>query len=238
MLDAIDIKGIISTIIQPNIKYLLIILVIVSLIARYLDTNIIYMISILLFLIVNYKSILGSLNDIKKSESRIERVIENNRKTRREIHFSEELDKYLYKLRRFKKYNPNGYNEGYKYMRMFTHTIHDLEKSDISHPRQYFENAQLYLKKSLNLFQSIGLSVPEENYIQSLKYNNLKDNNLSNRIGKLCKKIYKYCSGVLYNLSMRFDKDFIDNPNIYKNHIAINNDFIEESNIYDSYELY
>ena len=90
--------------------------------------------------------------------------------------------------------------------------------------------------KTRNYFQSIGLSIPEESYIQSLKYN--KDNNLSNRIGKLCKKIHKYCSYILYNLSLRIDKDFIDNPNIYKNHIAINSDFIEESNIYNSYELY
>lgn len=239
MLDTIDIKGIISTIIQPNIKYLLIIIVIVFLIAQHLDTNIIFMISILLFVIVNYKSILNSLNDIKRSESRVERIIENNRKIKREINFSEELDKYLYKLRKFKKYNPNSYDEGYKYMKMFMHSIHDLERSDISHPKQYFENAQLYLKKSLNYFQSIGLSIPEESYIQSLKYNkDNKDNNLSNRIGKLCKKIHKYCSYILYNLSLRIDKDFIDNPNIYKNHIAINSDFIEESNIHDSYELY
>jgi len=108
MLDAIDIKGIISTIIQPNIKFLLIIIVIVFLIAQHLDTNIIFMISILLFVIVNYKSILGSLNDIKKSESRVERIIEDNHRTRREIHFSDELNKYLHKLRRFRKYNPNS----------------------------------------------------------------------------------------------------------------------------------
>ena len=238
MLDAIDIKGIISTIIQPNIKYLLIVIVIVFLIAQHLDTNIIFMISILLFVIVNYKSILNSLNDIKRSESRIERVIENNRKIKRDINFSEELDKYLYKLRRFRKYNPNSYDEGYKYMKMFIHTIHDLERSDISHPKQYFENARLYLKKSLNLFQSIGLSVPEENYIQSLKYNKFEANKLSNRIGKLCKKINKHCSYILYNLSLRFNEDFFEKPNIYKNHIVINNDFIEESNIYDSHELF
>ena len=158
MLDMIDIKGIISTIIQPNIKYLLIIITIIFLIAQHLDTNIIFMISILLFVIVNYKSILGTIDDIKSKESKIERVIEDNHRTRREIHFSDELDKYLHKLRRFRKYNPNSYDEGYNYIKMFMHTIHDLERDDISHPKQYFENAQLYLKKSLNLFQSIGLS--------------------------------------------------------------------------------
>ena len=78
----IDIKGIISTIIQPNIKFLLIIIVIIFLVSQHLDTNIIFMISILLFVIVNYKSILGSINDIKKGETKIERVIENNHRTK------------------------------------------------------------------------------------------------------------------------------------------------------------
>ena len=239
MLDAIDIKGIISTIIQPNIKYLLIIILIIFLIAQHLDTNIIFMISILLFVIVNYKSILGSLNDIKKSESRVERIIEDNHRTRREIHFSDELDKYLHKLRRFRKYNPNSYDEGYNYIKMFMHTVHDLERDDISHPKQYFENCQLYLKKSLNLFQSIGLSVPEEKMIHSLKYNRFEANKLSNRIGKLCKKINKHCYYILYNLSLRFNEDFFEKPDIYKCEIELNTGLVEESNTFDhSHELF
>lgn len=95
MIDAYDIKGIISTILQPNIKFLLIIIIIIFLVAQHLDTNIIFMISILLFIIVNYKSILGSINDIKKGESKKERVIEDNHRTKREIHFSDEYYNFL-----------------------------------------------------------------------------------------------------------------------------------------------
>ena len=47
---------------------------------------------------------------------------------------------------------------------MFLFTIHDLEKDNISHPRQYFENAELYLSKSLNSFQSISISVLSKIY--------------------------------------------------------------------------
>tara|TARA_B100000123_G_scaffold271501_1_gene251504 strand:+ start:811 stop:1530 length:720 start_codon:yes stop_codon:yes gene_type:complete len=239
MLDSIDVKNILSTTIQPNIKYLLIIITIILLGSQYLETNIIFMISILLFLFVNYKSILNTIDDIKKEESRVERIIEDNHRTRREIHFSEELDKYLHKLRRFRKYNPNSYDEGYNYIKMFMHTIHDLERDDISHPRQYFENAQLYLKKSLNLFQSIGLSVPEEKMIHALKYDKFEANKLSNRIGKLCKKIYKHCYYILYNLSLRFNEDFFDKPDIYKYEIELNTDLVEESNTFDyTHELF
>ena len=235
----IDLQNIISTIIQPNINFLLIILVIILLISQYLDTNIIFMISILFFILVNYKSILGTIDDIKSKSTKVERIIEDNKRTKREIHFSDELNKYLHKLRIFRKYNPNSYDEGYNYIKMFMHTIHDLESDDISHPKQYFENAQLYLKKSLNLFQSISLSVPEEKYIHALKYNKFESNKLSNKIGKLCKKIHKHCYYILYNLSLRFNEDFFSKPDIYKTEINLNADVVEESNTFDhTHELF
>ena len=76
----------------------------------------------------------------------------------------------------------------------------DLEKDNISHPKQYFENAELYLSKSLNYFQSISISVPEENFIETLKYNQFNSSKLSNRIGILCKDLHKHCYYLLYNL--------------------------------------
>jgi len=239
MIDTINLKEILNTIIQPNLKFLIIIVVILLLAAQYLETNTIFMISILFFIIVNYKSIVGTIDDIKRKESKRERIIEDNHRTKREIHFSDELDKYLHKMRKFRKYNPQSYDSGYNYMKMFMYTIHDLEKDDISHPKQYFENSQLYLKKSLNLFQSIGLSVPEENMIHALKYNKFESNKLSNRIGKLCKKIYKHCFYILYNLSLRFNEDFFEKPDIYKCEIELNTDSVEESNTFNEfYELF
>lgn len=239
MIDSIDTTKFLKTIIQPNIKFLLIFSVILVLATRYLETNVIFIISILLFVFVNYKSILNTFDDIKDKENRIERVIENNHRVKHEIHFSEELDKYLHKMRKFRKYNPQSYDLGYDYIKMFMYTIHDLEKDNISHPKQYFENAQLYLKKSLNLFQAITLSVPEEKYIHALKYNRFEANKLSNRIGQLCKKIYKHCYYLLYNLSLRFNEDFFNKPDIYKTEINLNADVVEESNTFDhSHELY
>jgi hypothetical protein len=239
MIDTINLKDILNTIIQPNIKFLIIIVVILLLAAQYLETNTIFMISILFFILVNYKNIIGTIDDIKRKESRVERVIEDNHRTKREIHFSDELNKYLHKMKKFRKYNPQSYDSGYNYMKMFIYIIHDLEKDDISHPKQYFENAQLYLKKSLNLFQSIGLSVPEENMIHALKYNKFESNKLSNRIGKLCKKIYKHCFYILYNLSLRFNEDFFEKPDIYKCEIELNTGLVEESNTFnESYELF
>ena len=239
MIDSIDTTKFLKTIVQPNIKFLLIFSVILVLATRYLETNVIFIISILLFVFVNYKSILNTFDDIKNSENRIERVIENNHRVKHEIHFSEDLDKYLHKMRRFRKYNPQSYDSGYNYIKMFMYTVHDLEKDNISHPKQYFENAQLYLKKALNLFQAITLSVPEEKYIHALKYNQFESNKLSNRIGQLCKMIHKHCYYLLYNLSLRFNEDFFKKPDIYKTEINLNADVVEESNTFDhSHELY
>ena len=54
---------------------------------RYLETNVIFIISILLFVFVNYKNILNTFDDIKDKENRVERVIENNHRVKHEIHF-------------------------------------------------------------------------------------------------------------------------------------------------------
>jgi len=239
MIDAIDTIKIIETIIQLNIKLIGIIFLIILLSAQYLETNILIIISILVYLFIYHKQILESFNEIKKGEKKVERIIEDNKRLKKEIHFSEELDKYLHKLRKYRKYNPQSYDEGYKHIKMFMHIIHDLEKDKISHPRQYFENAQIYLKKALNYFQSITISVPEEKYIHSLKYNKFEPNKLSTKIGKLCKEIYKHCYYLLYNLSMRFNEDFFENTDIYKIEIDLNVDNVEENNTFTKeYELY
>ena len=239
MIDSVDVMRSLERIIQPNIKFLGIIIVILILSMRYLETNVLTIIFIILFIFINHKEIQNTFTEIKDGERKIERVIEDNHRMKREIHFSEDLNKYLHKLRKYRKYNPQSYDEGYKYIKMFMYIIHDLEKDNIAHPRQYFENAQMYLKKSLNYFQSITISVPEEKYIHSLKYNKFEQTKLSNRIGKLCKKLHQHCYYLLYNLSMRFNEDFFENPDIYKTEINLNADQVEESNTFtEKWELY
>jgi len=239
MIDSNDMTRILKTIIQPNIKFLGIITVLLILSGRYLETNVIIIISIVLFLLVNYKDISGTFNEIKSIDKRVERVIEDNTRVKKELHSNEELDKYMRKLRKYRKYNPQTYDEGYKYIKMFRYIIHDLEKDNMSHPKQYFENAQLYLKKSLNLFQAMTLSMPEENLIKALKYNKFESQKLSNRIGILCKGLHKHCYYILYNLSLRHNNDFFDKPDIYKTEINMNTDEVEESNTFsEKWELY
>ena len=234
----IDIKDIYLNLIEPNIQLIIIIFFFSLLVIQKLDTMTLLLFLIILFVIVFHKNIFSTLNELNQNENKKEKFIDKNKKVKKEIFFDEKINSLLLQFKRYKKYNKISYNEGYKYIQLFFYTIHDLEKDAIKHPRQIFENAELYLKQGLNSFQSLSISVPEDSYINSLKYNDMESTKLSTKVGKLCKELQEHCYYLLYNLSLRFDKDFIDNPDIYKKEISLNTDNVSESNTFMKYELY
>ena len=234
----IDIKDIYLNLIEPNIQLIIIIFFFSLLVIQKLDTMTLLLFLIILFVIVFHKSIFSTLNELKQNENKKEKFIDTNKKVKKEIIFDEKINSLLLQFKRYKKYNKISYNEGHKYIQLFFYTIHDLEKDTIKHPRQIFENAELYLKQGLNSFQSLSISVPEDSYINSLKYNDMESTKLSVKVGKLCKGLQEHCYYLLYNLSLRFNKDFIDNPDIYKKEISLNTDNVSESNTFMKYELY
>ena len=172
--------------------------------------------------ILHYKELIDILTNIQKEENKNEKVIEDNKRLKKEIHFDQEITQILHKLKKYRKYNTNAYDDGYEQLKMFMFTIHDLERIDISHPKQYFENAELYLKNTLNNFQSISVSVPEENLNQALKYDKYETTKLGNKIGKLCKKLHKHCYDLLFNLSLRLNEKWKEKPDIYMSEITMN----------------
>jgi hypothetical protein len=239
MIDSKDTLSIIHKLVQPNIKILLIVFLVIILLFKNVDINIILIIGFILNIFINHKGIITIFEDINKSETKTERVIEDNKRKKKEIHFDEEINKIILKLRKYRKYNVNAYDEGYKNIKMFMFAIHDLEKIEIAHPKQYFDNAELYLKQSLNHFQSISISVPEENLNQALKYNKFEPTKLGNRVGKLCKRLHKHCYYLLYNLSLRLNESWIKDPDIYKDQIAFNYQNVESLNHIDfNWSLY
>jgi ABC-type multidrug transport system fused ATPase/permease subunit len=230
---------IINNIFKNNIEFVILFIIIFIMGMKFFSQSILLLIIIIILLVVYHKDILKIIDDHNKKNNKIERTIENNKRTKKEKYTNDKLDSLMNQLKKYRKYNIQSYEEGMKYMNMFLYIINDLENKDISHPRQYFENAQLYLKKSLNYFQSITISVPEENFIESLKYNKYESNKLLNKVGKLCKKINTHCYHILYNLSLRFDENFYELPNTYKTLIEFNNEKVVENNSYDNnYELY
>ena len=101
-----------------------------------------------------------------------------------------------------------------------------------------FDNAFIYLKNAINHFQSITVSLPERTLTDGIKHGDYEPTKKANKLGKLCKELQKHCYYLLYNLSLRFNKDFIDNPDIYKKEISLNTDNVSESNTFMKYELY
>ena len=239
MFDSENILSIIHRIIQPNIKTLFIVILIFILLLKSFEINVILLFILILLIFIYYKDILNTFNEINSKENKTERIVEDNKRFKKEIHFNEKTNKLLKKLHKYKKYNPTAYNQGYNHIKQFMFIINDLERINIAHPRQYFENAEYHLKQSINHFQSISLSVPEENLIHGLKYNKYETTKLGNRIGKLCKDLYKNCYYILFNLSLRLNKLWEKNPDIYMNQITMNAGNIESNRIYDNnWELY
>ena len=219
-----------------NLEIVILFFIVFMIMYQYFQVNII-LILILLFLIIIFKNEIINIFENSNSNNH-ERIIENNTRKKKELYSNKELNDILLKIKKFRKYNQDSYDKGMKYLEMFLFIIHDLEKDDISHPRQYFENAELYLSKSLNYFQSISISAPEENFIEALKYNKFNSSKLSNKIGLLCKDLHKHCYYLLYNLSLRFNEDWKENPDIYKSEISYNYENVKSNNEMNIYELY
>ena len=239
MLNSREMISFIHRIVQPNIKTILIIVIIFILLLNNLETNFVLIMILVLLILVYHKNIMNTFNEINSSETKIERIVEDNVRFKKEIRFDEKITKILKKLHRYKKYNPNAYNEGYEQFKQFMFIIHDLEKIDIGHPKQYFENAQYHLKQSINHFQSMSISVPEEKLIHGLKYNKYESTKLGSRIGKLSKDLYKHCYYLLFNLSLRLNEIWEKNPDIYMDQITMNVGNIEPNeNIDFNWELY
>jgi len=209
--------------IQPNNKMYIILFIILLSIStlQYFDTKIIISFAVILFIYVNYETI------VEKTKGTDE-VIINSKKDEiaEDMYYNTPIQELLDKFKKYKKYNKISYKQGVKYLRKFFKTIHILENPSITNYNQYFENASSYLKMSINNFQSISVSFSEKSFINSIKYDN-SINNKAEEIGKLCKELYNQCYYILLNLSIKFNKEWATNPHIYIKEIDMNPDRIE-----------
>jgi len=174
-----------------------------------------------------------------------------------DMYYNTTIHDLLIQLKKYKKHNKVSYKGGVKYIRKFFKTIHILEKdtldteyidnkyksetikakeklthedTQIKNYNQYFDNALLYLKVSINHFQSITISLPERNFIKALKYGDFEETKKVTELGRLCKEIYNECYYILQNMSIKFNKNWLKNPNIYTKEIDMNTDRVEQYN--------
>ena len=234
--------------IQTN---LLIFFICVSLI-QFFDTKIILGIGLFIFIIINYDTIMmaGNTNPIIKNEIKKHEISDD-------MYYNTTIHDLLVQLKKYKKHNKVSYKDGVKYMRKFFKTIHILEKdviheeliinkydtkekqlgdklhyenSQIKNYNQYFDNALIYLKTSINHFQSITVSLPERTLINGIKYGDFEATKKAHDLGRICKGVYNECYYVLQNISIKLNKEWLRNPNIYTREIDMNTDRVEQYN--------
>ena len=189
------------------------------------DTKIIIGISVVSFLMLNYNNLKGVGNTTLKTKESIKKGEIAN-----DMYYNNKIHDLLIEIKHYKKYNKVSYKEGVKYMRKFIKTLHILEKDTINNYNQYFDNAFIYLKTAINHFQSITVSLPERTLTDGIKHGDYEATKKANKLGKLCKELYKECYYVLLNLSIKLNKKWEKHPNIYNREITLNTQHVEEHN--------
>tara|TARA_B110001469_G_scaffold125286_1_gene140425 strand:+ start:952 stop:1638 length:687 start_codon:yes stop_codon:yes gene_type:complete len=195
---------------------------------QYFDIKIIVSMVLFILLVLNFSNILQSTDtsgqikqDIKKKE------------ISDDMYYNTIIHDLLIRLKPYKKYNKISYKEGVKYMRKFFNTVRILENDNIYNYNQYFENALLYLKNSINHFQSITISLPERSMIDGIKKGDFESTKKTNELGSICKQLYNECYYILHNLSIKFNEIWSKEPHMYIKEIEINTDRVESYNEMD-----
>jgi len=224
------ISTIIERLFQNNIYIFVVVVIILLLLMNYIEVHIAVAILVIAYIMVNHKELLTTIKTMEDNSINKERIIEENIRTTKELHWNPDIERIVKKLKKYKKYNPNAYEEGTKYIKMYTYTINDLEKDSQGNHNHYFETLVMYYKQSINHYQSMTVSVPEESTYDALKHNKLQTMKLATRISDLCKRLQKICHTELYNLSIRLDEEWRKNPTIYTKGIHMNEGGVEEFN--------
>ena len=160
---------------------------------------------------------------------------ENKKNKEKElIRYNDKLSSYFKKLKKYKKTDPKTYEEGMFYWKKF---IKNLSKFDdeLYQWNQYFDNTELYLKKSINTFQSLSISIPERSYIDGLNYGNFTSIKNTMDISNLIQKIYKEGYLLLFNLSLKLNEKWRKDPHINNKEIILDPVSINNLTNYDIY---
>ena len=205
------------------------ILFFIILFLSYMTENIIYGVFVIFILLFLYKYKTKYIKSFKY-------FIKEEKTDNNDVHYNDNILEKLEKLKKYRKYNINEYNTGIKYLHKCMDNIHKLENRNLKHSRQYLENAKLYLNKSINHFQFITTSMSDRNLIDGLKYNDFTSTKKVKKLHKIIDDLYKTIFSILFTISTDKEKQFLDNPDIYKGHVQ----FVEPepSNSINLHELY
>ena len=179
-------------------------------------------IMILLFVDIKYAIIALIALYLLKEYSQIKNtVVKELKPPKVRINYNSEIENTLYSLKKFKKKSKNQYLKGIHYWNKFIKIVQILEDDSLQNFNPYFDKAFDYLKESVNYFHSINTDVPERDLVNGLKYNDFTNAKKTKEVGNLSKELYKEGYLLLYNLSLKLNKKWKENPNINNKQIIL-----------------
>lgn len=132
-------------------------------------------------------------------------------------------------LKKYKKYNPRAYRHGKRYLHMFFNEMQRFSES--THKLHSLDNAELYGQQSIKLFRSLVFSIPET------MYGSVSSKASQNRLAELCETLENHMYKIVYNRIQINNREFQENPDIYKCEKIYDTDNVKQSNYYHENEL-
>lgn len=151
---------------------------------------------------------------------------------------SNDINNIYKRLKSFRRYNHTSYRRGVKLWDMFQAEIQELVRPDLSLGHKIFENAHYYLMRSIASFDEIQLSIPEQGLNASLKNDKNTSLRLKSELSDLTQELYRLGYRILFPISQNLNTTFYQKPNIFMNHVAIDNSYTKASNEIDHHTLY
>ena len=137
------------------------------------------------------------------------------------ISYNTKLETIYKKLKKYKHISPYDYRKMNELWKKFVETIYKLENDKLYNYSQYFENALFYLKELINIIMNISTNANERRYIDSMDYNDFESSKELNEISRISKELYQEGHNILYNLSIRLNYKWSEDPNIHNKELVI-----------------
>tara|TARA_Y100000389_G_scaffold203397_1_gene251695 strand:+ start:969 stop:1640 length:672 start_codon:yes stop_codon:yes gene_type:complete len=154
------------------------------------------------------------------------------------LNYNNKIERLLKQIKKFKKRSPHNYKEGMYYWVNFMKNIDLLEDDTLHNYNVYFDNAVNYLHKSVNLFQSLGTEAEERQMIDATYYNDYIDSKELMNHTKTVQELYQESHEILYNLSLRLNEKWKENPHILNKEIVYLHPHPNDNFVTDQYDYY
>jgi len=212
-----------------NIRIIIFIMILFLFFLNSFETKTLLSILVLFVIINQYETIKDNIET---------KIVNNKDKSPLLLNYNNKIETLLKKIKKYKKRSPYNYKEGMYYWVLFMKNIDLLEDNNLYNYNHYFENASYYLQKSMNLFQAFGVEAEERKYIDATKYNDFENSKDLMEITNVVNELYQESYSIMYNLSLRLNKKWKENPHVFNKEIIFDHPMPFEKNSSKHFDYY